>query len=361
MIYQAKIIFIFIALLVANVSFSQKLIVNSQDPNRPIFKAFPVSKISEKSEDLLKVFMVQDGIISETALLGDYSQIKDTVFFKPYFALGSGLLFNAYFYSENDTIQNEYKTQPVIFNRSKGVTVKEIYPRTNKIYKNILTFHVEFSEPMEQNELAFKFINVYDENKVIVPHVWYNKSRWINDKILILMIHPGRVKNGVSYFEDLGELFKEGKKYFLEINDKLRPHDPTSKLKPYIKEFQIISASTSIPKFLQNKMNSPKIKTFDKLRLQFDKPMDFYSILNGVHIKVYNTDEEVEGNFEAGSNDCEWYFVPTNSWNHKEYTLLFNKYVSDLSGNNLVKSFETKSIKSSYTNFIVKKIDFKTQ
>ncbi|MGE4514589.1 MAG: Ig-like domain-containing protein, partial [Chryseobacterium sp.] len=98
----------------------------------------------------------------------------------------------------------------------------------------------------------------------------------------------------------------------------------------------------------------------EKLKIVFDKPMDLYSILGGISINIYNKDINIRGKFIPGSDDKEWYFIPEKPWTEKKYTLIFNKYVSDPSGNGLIKPFETTKIKESYTKDIVKVINFRT-
>ncbi|SIP98102.1 hypothetical protein SAMN05880574_103109 [Chryseobacterium sp. RU37D] len=359
-IVNLKYLFILFFIFSYNFSHSQQIYIGAKKPNRPLFKVFPVSEDNKQPSDLLKVFMIQEGKESQTPLLGTYSKIKDTIFFEPQFELEDGLSFNAHFYYKSDTVKSLYRTPPINLSISNNVVVKEVFPRSNKISRNILTFYVEFSEPMLEDESAFRYVNLYNENKDIVPHVWLNKSRWITNKILMLMIHPGRVKSGISYYENLGDIFYVGKRYYLEITDKVQPLHKNSKVKPFIKEFEIIEPTTSCPQILQNKTNTPKKNTQEKLKIVFDKPMDLYSILDGISINIYKTDISVEGKLLPGSTDKEWYFVPDKLWTEKKYTLIFKKYVSDPSGNGLIRSFETTSMKKSYTKNIVKRINFKT-
>ncbi|WP_346983282.1 hypothetical protein [Chryseobacterium sp. POE27] len=343
-----------------NFSYSQEIQVDVKRSNKPLFKAFPAHENDKQPSDLLKVFMIQEGKESQTPLLGTYSKAEDTIFFEPQFELGDGLSFNAHFYYKNDTVKVLYKTQPIDFNINKEIAVREIYPRNNKIPKNILTFYVEFSEPMLEDESAFRYVNLYNENKEVVPHVWLNKSRWISDRILMLMIHPGRVKSGIKYYDNLGDVFYVGKKYHLEITDKLKPLHKNSKVKPFIKEFEIVEPTASCPKVLQNKLSIPRRNSKEKLKIAFDKPMDLYTILGGISINIYNTDINIQGKFISGSDDTEWYFVPDKPWTEKKYTLIFNKYVSDPSGNGIIKPFETTKIKKLYTKDIAKVLNFRT-
>lgn len=355
-----KQLFILFFIFSYNFSYSQQIQIDAKSSNKPIFKAFPVHENDKLPQDLLKVFMIQEGKESHTPLLGTYSKAKDTIFFVPQFELGDELSFNAHFYYKNDTAKTFYKTPATNLNISNEIFIKDVFPRSNKIPKNILTFYVEFSEPMMEDESAFRYVNLYNENKEILPHVWLNKSRWISDKILMLMIHPGRIKTGIKYYDNLGDIFYVGKKYHLEITDKVKPLHKNSKVKPFIKEFEITESTASCPKVLRNKFNFPRRNSREKLKIVFNKPMDLYTVIGGISINIYNTGINIPGKFISGLNDTEWYFEPEKPWTEKKYTLIFNKYVSDLSGNGLIKPFETTKIKKSYTKGIVKVLNFRT-
>lgn len=343
-----------------NFIYSQEIQIDVKKFNKPLFKAFPAHGNDKQPSELLKVFMIQEGKESQTPLLGLYSKNEDTIFFQPQFELGDGLSFNAHFYHKNDTVKTFYKTPSINLNITNEIFVKEVFPRSNKIPKNILTFYIEFSEPMLEDESAFRYVNLYNENKEIIPHVWLNKSTWISDKMLMLMIHPGRVKRGIRYYDNLGDVFYVGKKYYLEITDKVKPLYKNSKVKSFTKGFEIIDPTASCPKILQNKFSIPRRNSKEKLKIVFDKPMDLYSILGGISINIYSMDINIQGKFIPGSDDTEWYFIPEKPWTEKKYTLIFNKYVSDPSGNGLIKPFETTKIKKSYTKDIVKVINFRT-
>lgn len=351
---------VFFFILLYSHGCSQQIFIDAKKPYKPLFKVFPVYRDDRQPSDILKIFMIQEGKESETPLLGNYSVTEDTLFFEPQFELGDGLAFSAHFYNKNDTVKSFYKTPSISLNINKEVVIKDIFPRSHEIPKNILTLYVEFSEPMMEDEAAFRFINLYNENDEILPNVWLNKSRWVNNKILMLMIHPGRVKSGISYYDNLGDIFDVGKKYHLEITNKVKPLYKNAKVKPFIKEFKIIEAETSCPKILSNKINKLKKNTREKLKIVFSRTMDLYSILGGISVSTYKTNLNIEGELVPGKDDTEWYFVPDKPWQEEKYTLIFSTYVSDPSGNGLIKPFETRNIKKIYSKEIVKRINFKT-
>ncbi|SMP26816.1 hypothetical protein SAMN06264346_10967 [Chryseobacterium profundimaris] len=356
---KSKGLYIFFCILLYSIYFSQEIAINSKNPDKPIFKAFPIEENIKQPSDIFKIFMIQNNTESQTSLLGSYYKIEDTIFFEPQFELGEGLSFSVNFSYKNNTVKKLYKTKPIDNSIIQEIDVKEIYPRDNKIPKNVLTFYVEFPVPMIEDESVYRYVNLLDENKKTLAHVWYNKARWISDKVMMIMIHPGRVKKDISYYDNLGEIFTVSKKYYLEITDKIKPLNSNSKLIYFTKEFEIINPLNTCPKVLEDKLNNPKKNTFDKLKIAFDRPIDFFSAQIGISVKNYDSDIAFEGKIIPGSEDTEWYFVPAKPWTEKKYTLIFNKYLSDPSGNSLIKPFETTTIKKSYTRPVAKKINIK--
>lgn len=361
-ITQAKKIknfYILLFLFLCNFCFSQEISITSSNPNKPVFKVFPIEENIKQPSAVFKIFMIQDSIESQTPLLGSYSYVKDTIFFEPQFELGEGLTFNVNFSYNNNIIKKTYKTKSVDNSINQKTDIQEIYPRNNKIPKNILIFYVEFSAPMTEDESAYRYVNLLDENKKVIPHVWYNKARWISDKVMMLMIHPGRVKKDISYYDNLGEIFIVGKKYYLEITDKIKPLNSKSKLISFTKEFEITNPINTCPKFIEDNLQIPEKNTSDKLKIVFDRPIDFFSAQIGISVYNYKSDKIVEGKIIAGSDDTEWYFMPDQPWTEKKYTLILNKYISDPSGNSLNKPFEATVVKKSYNKQIAKKLNIK--
>ena len=350
---------ILLFLFLCNFCFSQEISITSSNPNKPVFKVYPIEENIKQPSAVFKIFMIQDSIESQTPLLGSYSYVKDTIFFEPQFELGEGLTFNVNFSYKNNTIKKTYKTKSVDNSINQKTDIQEIYPRNNKIPKNILIFYVEFSAPMTEDESAYRYVNLLDENKKVIPHVWYNKARWISDKVMTLMIHPGRVKKDISYYDNLGEIFTVGKKYYLEITDRIKPLNSKSKLISFTKEFEITNPINTCPKFIEDKLQIPKRNTSDKLKIVFDRPIDIFSAQIGISVYNYKSDKIVEGKIIAGPDDTEWYFMPDQPWTEKKYTLILNKYISDPSGNSLNKPFEATVVKKSYNKQIAKKLNIK--
>lgn len=350
-------VLIFICL--ATDAFCQKIIPDLQDPAHPVFKAFPFSACGGQPQDVLKLFMLQDGKESETALLGDYSVLKDTVFFRPRFVPGAGLSFRIRYSCLQDTLAELYTTPPLSGGPENEVTVKEIYPRMDTIPENILSFCIEFSEPMPENEAAYRNIYLYDDRKLPVEQPWYHKTRWVNNRTMMLTVHPGRIKKGISYFAYLGPVFQTGRKYTLEISPGVIPGYSRTVLQPYVKEFIITAPLTGPVKVLKRRIRLPEKNTSGSLCIAFNRPMDFCMVSKSISIVARNNGREVQGTFRPGTDDHEWCFIPEKPWSDNLYHLIFSKTLTDIAGNNLIRSFETRSVKKSYRRASVKKIRFR--
>lgn len=350
-------VLIFICL--ATDAFCQKIIPNLQDSAHPVFKAFPFSACGGQPQDVLKLFMLQDGKESETALLGDYSVLKDTVFFRPRFVPGAGLSFRIRYSCLQDTLAELYTTPPLSGGPENEVTVKEIYPRMDTIPENILSFCIEFSEPMPENEAAYRNIYLYDDRKLPVEQPWYHKTRWINDRTMVLTLHPGRIKKGISYFAYLGPVFERGRKYMLEIRPEVAPPYSGITVQPFIKDFMITGPVTGKARVLKRRLRLPEKHSSDSLDIVFDRSMDFYSVSKGISVQNHTTGKEVAGTFRPGATDREWSFIPEKPWTGNHYSIFFSKNLTDVCGNSLNRSFETRSVKKSYSRPAVQKIRFR--
>lgn len=339
--------------------FSQQIITDQRDPGHPIFKAFPFSACQAPLQDVLALFMMQDGKESETALLGDYSVKKDTLLFRPRFEMGAGLSFRIRYSCGRDTLKGLYETPLLPESLLKKVMIREIYPRMDTIPENILAFSIEFSAPMPGNEWAYRYIQLYNDRKEPVQQPWYHKTRWINDRTMVLTLHPGRIKKGISYFAYLGPVFESGRKYTLEISPEVAPPYSGMTVQPFVKDFMVTGPVTGRARVLKRRLRLPKKNSSKSLDIVFDRSMDFYSVSKGISVQNYTDGKEVAGTFRPGATDRQWSFIPEKPWTGTRYSIFFSKNLTDICGNSLNRSFETRSVKKSYSRPIVQKIRFR--
>ncbi|WP_425393086.1 hypothetical protein [Ekhidna sp.] len=163
------------------------------------------------------------------AVLGTYSIAENHLSFKPkflpdpkvqYYITFSYPKLNALL-DENIAEEAEY-TDIASFD-PPATTQPEVIsfiPRLEEVPSNLLRFYVYFSAPMSLQN-PYEFISIVDNSgkELVDPFVIIPEGLWnINHTRLTLLLHPGRVKQGVGPNMTLGDVLKAGNSYTLKIN-----------------------------------------------------------------------------------------------------------------------------------------------
>ena len=199
---------------------------------------------------------------------------------------------------------------------------------------------------MNEDFMAFKDILIVDEEGVEKKMVWREKSNWANDgKHLVLMVHPGRIKRGIDYMQQLGPLFEEGKKYTLIIPQSLKDKYGRPLGQEYKKTFTVSAPDRDIPVYKQSTFVAPQKNTKDTITLNFTEAIDYGTAYLGIGFFADDS-KKVEGVVIPTNSDSQWGFVPTQKWQDKKYTITLNDYLADLASNHLTRKFEVEHLDS---------------
>lgn len=321
--------------------------IDASNPYKPLIKIAVTAAQAQQAqkagwETISGLFVINNGIAATTPIGCQYTFSNDTLYYTPRQPLGVNMQFAVLYITSSDTLRTEYAT-PATPKDISVPAVAGIYPLADTIPANILMFHVTFTKPMVEDVQTYKQIKLLDEKGVEKQMVWRHKSNWADDgKHLVLMLHPGRVKRGIHYFEKEDKLFEEGKRYTLVITSVLRDRDNQPLEKEFTKTFVVTAADRVIPTFKQQYLVVPQNGTQQPLEVVFDDKMDFGTMQIGLEVKD-NKGNKVEG-FVHSINDKVWAFVPAKPWQPAEHKLLLNTYVTDLSGNHLTRRFEEENI-----------------
>lgn len=329
--------FIFINQACKNNAGEPIVIIDSSNAYKPVFKIYGIdtstaftytfsSNISENSSS----------IICDKYISGDTISIvpKFTLNFNEVYKLRISYAGSAY-------QETAYSTPKRNTNLSSEVVT--IYPNQDTIPTNILMFHVLFNDAMEENPIAFRHVKLLDENNHEKQMVWREKSNWTQDgKHLVLMIHPGRVKRGIRYMIDSGQLFEPGKKYTLVITDSLLDSHGNRMAKEYRKTFVIKEEDRTIPEANSEQIDLPEAGTKEPITITFNDAMDYGGMQIGVNL-LYLDSIKVQGKITT-DNGKQWHYTPSNEWEKGSYTLILNDYVIDLASNHLNRRFEETDI-----------------
>ncbi|WP_420317486.1 hypothetical protein [Ekhidna sp.] len=165
------------------------------------------------------------------AVLGNYSIADNHLSFKPKFLPDPKINYLVTFsypklsqlLSEEIEEVSEY-TDVASFEppETSQPEVISFIPELDEVPANLLRFYVYFSAPMSLLQNPYDFITIEDSNgKTLVdPFVIIPEGLWnINHTRLTLLLHPGRVKQGVGPNMTLGDVLRAGNSYTLKIDD----------------------------------------------------------------------------------------------------------------------------------------------
>lgn len=321
------------------------------DPSRPVFYWVPEEQELvgiRKSEwnDIVALFVVQDGKVAQTPVGLQASFSHDTCLMTPVMPLGHDMTFEWQFYHGGDTVKKRFKTISSLSSAKAGsCTVVSMYPMTDTLPSNVLLFHLFFSQPMREDAQAFNYVHIIDEAGKEKPFTWRQKASWADSgRQLVLMIHPGRIKRGINYATATGPLFEHGKRYTLKTEGALVSIDGVQ-AEPYETTFYIKHADRRSPSFmLFDNQQKPKAGTREPLHISFNEPMDYGTVGIGVEVKD-KSGKNVRGHFEAVS-DSHWLFIPDAVWSASSYDLVYNDFLADLASNHIERLFEMGSAES---------------
>lgn len=330
---------------------SQDVEINLNNPTKPVITvkisansfSKPAGDISsEEGKKILAVFMVKDNKAAAINLIGNYHIDNTVLRFTPQHNLGYGLEFEVQHYKDKDTLRKRFIIPPSAEPEVPLAEVIKFFPAADKIPANILTFYISFSQSMADDISAHQYIRILNSKGEEKPLAWRQRSYWLNDnKILVMMIHPGRVKRGIDYKPELGEIFTVGMEYSLVVTTMIKDRFQRPLSKEYSKKFTVIDKDREIPAINFSSLSSPLANTLDPLQITFSEGMDYGSVTQ--RMKIFNVADSalVEGEFVFTDHDSVWKFIPKQSWKKKtEYEILFDKKISDFAGNCLHRLFE---------------------
>ena len=348
--------------------FEDPIHIDSTTPEKPVItisldseqaKALGEELTYETGRNILAVRMVRENKLAKTTLSGEYHLKNSILSFTPMNQLGEGLEFEVQYYMGNDTVKKRFLTPSAPVPVASPPEVEEIFPLTDRIPKNILIFHVRFNQQMLDDPQAFLHVKITDSKGEEKKMAWRHKSHWLDDsKVLVLMIHPGRIKRGIDYKkEELGDLFTIGESYTLEVTPEIKNQYHKPLLKTYTKRFTITPEDRKIPEIKFNQFQFPGANTLEPLTLTFSEGMDYASIFEEIKI-LDSKGQEISGSIAYTGHDSIFHYIPKKQWEQTKYEIKFGKLVADFAHNRLNSPFEIQSLDEIKTDITSRKWEF---
>ena len=300
---------------------------------------------SEELQKLMSVRVQESGLTANPVqLLGEYSLVNTELRFKSRFPLSPSVQYLVELLPRltgSSTGSEFILLSQFPKKRMAPATVSAVYPSSDVLPENVLKFYIHFSAPMSRGE-AYKRIHLMHEDiEVESPFLELGEELWdIEQKRFTLIVHPGRIKQGLKPREISGAPMLEGKIYRLVIDSKWMGADMQPLAASFVKQFRVVGADSQQPDPKRWKVIPPNSNSNQPVSLTFDESLD-HALLNRVVSLRDASGKNVLGTFSITLNETVLSFIPMEQWKPGAYSFQLESKLEDMAGNSLARPFET--------------------
>jgi hypothetical protein len=310
----------------------QKHFVLSGDPKQP-----DICLEMNGAKDTIRpgIYLLAGNAIATSAVGGRFRSSGNSVCFTPMYPLAAGERFVIQAIGCADTVITIPSDPTQI--PAAATSVAAIYPLADSIPKNILFFHVRFTQAMQESEQAWMKISILDDKGELIPNTWRQRSFWLDSgRLLVLMIHPGRVKSGIHY---IGPVFDMGKQYTLVVDSTLKDVYGRSLGASATQTYTVVQDQKE-----RLKISSVSAKvtsgTKEPISVQLNNAADHAAAVAGFSI-VGPSEKEVR--FTLVQNNTNTLLLqPEQAWQPGRYRIVRAGSFYDCAGNRVNRLFEMK-------------------
>lgn len=301
----------------------------------------PQGKLAqEQGENWLRLCVINPDSKEESPpMLGAYERRQDELFFRPRFQLVHGQQYRASFASApGRRVIVDYRIPPRL--SGEPALVLKVEPGTATLPANHLRFYIHFSRRMRGGRDIFDNIRIVDAQGNIVHDPWLRDELWDEaEQLLILYIHPGRIKWGLLFRDLLGPVLVPNQVYTLVIGTGVLDVDRQPLAKEFTLKFRTTAEDRKRIELSQWKVQAPKADTKQPLVVTFAKTMDRYGVERFLTV-VDAKNQRTEGRIEVAKDQRTWSFHPAQAWKSAEYSIKVDGKLEDTCGNTPLSPFD---------------------
>lgn len=337
----------FLALLLAD---SPALSIKAgADARRPQVRAvlpadlaagLPAGKLTqEQGEKTLRLFLDKGkGPKEEPAILGDYERRDKELTFVPRFPLVPENTYRArLLLGDGKALTAEYRVPGAA---GPLTQVVKIVPAGDVLPANHLRFYIYFSRPMRGGSEIFKQIRLVDDKGQTILDPWLLDELWdAEGKMLILYIHPGRIKWGVLLRLLFGPVLVPDREYTLLIPGDMLDADGRRLGKDYTKKFRTTAEDRTRIELGAWKLKAPEAGGMQPLLVEFPRTLDHLGLERFVKV-VDAKGNAVTGKIQVAKDGRSWQFTPAAAWQSEEYSVRVDGRLEDVAGNTPLRPFD---------------------
>jgi len=216
----------------------------------------------------------------------------------------------------------------------------QILPNTGRVPANLLKFYLEFDQPMREGIEIFDKIHLLDlSTQKRVDSPWRQQDQWSHDgKRLTLLIHPGRIKQGVNLRTELGPVLIPNRKYELILNETIQTPDGRKLGKSFHHTFETTAEDRTLLDPGKWKIEPPEAP-HSPLMINTQKALDPWLVTR--HLMVIQDENEIATTLKWDRSQTRFELTPTSPWLSGDFTIKIDEFLEDLSGNTALRSFDT--------------------
>ncbi len=302
---------------------------------------FPVGLVSVNAGEALLRLCLLDPKSKKPGppMLGRYERRGNELVFRPRVALEAGRHYRAYF-GPTDAASNVADYRPIRPTPGEPVRVVKVYPTAEVLPANVLKFYIYFSGPMLGGQDIFEQIQLLDDKGNVLESTWLLDEIWDETgQVLIIYIHPGRIKWGLVLREIFGPVLYEHRQYSLVIRGEMLALGGDKIGKDYIKKFSTTPEDRVRVELSDWKLQAPKPGGRAPLVAQLPKSIDHKSLERFLSV-IDAKGQKVAGASVVGKDEKSWSFAPNDAWQNAEYRLTVNGRMEDVAGNTPTRPFD---------------------
>jgi hypothetical protein len=273
------------------------------------------------------------------AMLGSYQRDNADLVFRPRFGVEPGRTYRAFFGPiHGPTATKDYRAP--LRNGGTPAAVVKIYPTADVLPANHLKFYVYFSQPMRGGKDIFSQIEILDRDGNAIPDAWLADELWDETgQVLIIYIHPGRIKWGLVLRDVLGPVLRPDHEYSFVVRGDMVDANGHKLGKDVAKKFRTSAEDRQRVNLGAWQVQPPKAGTLQPLSVSFRKSLDHKSLERFLAIRD-GQGSSVAGRIATGKDEISWSFTPAQPWKNEDYHLLVNGRLEDVAGNTPLRPFD---------------------
>ncbi|MCP1385481.1 hypothetical protein [Runella salmonicolor] len=284
----------------------------------------------ETLPELLKVQLAN----SKTAILGDYSILRDSVIFEPLIPFTPGLQYEV-------LLENRLVGEIDIPQAVPSTTLIGIYPSQDTLPENLLKFYFVFSRPMREGR-SLAYVSLLNAKGDTLPGTFLNlqPELWNAEKtVLTLWLDPGRIKRDLQPNKSLGAPLTKGNHYTLVVSERWPDELGAGLTQSYTKRFVAATRDMTSPDVKSWTIKIPSKGTTQALEIHVKEALDYVLLQNTIRI-IDARGKIINGVIQISNKEHLVDFIPASPWLAGAYKVLVESRLEDLAGNNLNRLFD---------------------